>query len=304
MGKLAAAAAFALLFPYAVTLAWTGSVEGEKNDPEAGEERRILLDRGDTPAYMGLEDYLPGVLAVQIPADREMEALKAQAVIARTYICSRMGEEREIPESALDLDYLDSGQLAELWGDQAAEYYGRLEQAAEETAGTVITWEGELIEPLFHRVSAGSTRSGGEGYPYLEAAECPEDRLADGYLQAVPFSREEFAERIREIPESGEVSAGDLPQGIQILRADGAGYVEEIQIGTGSYTGEEVQYALDLASPSFTVEEYDGGLRVITRGVGHGYGLSQQEAERMAENGSSAEEILQYFYKNISLNSV
>ena len=91
MGKLAAAAAFALLFPYAVTLAWTGSVEGEKNDPEAGEERRILLDRGDTPAYMGLEDYLPGVLAVQIPADREMEALKAQAVIARTYICSRMG---------------------------------------------------------------------------------------------------------------------------------------------------------------------------------------------------------------------
>lgn len=304
MGKLAAAAAFALLFPYAVTLAWTGSVEGEKNDPEAGEERRILLDRGDTPAYMGLEDYLPGVLAVQIPADREMEALKAQAVIARTYICSRMGEEREIPESALDLDYLDSGQLAELWGDQAAEYYGRLEQAAEETAGTVITWEGELIEPLFHRVSAGSTRSGGEGYPYLEVAECPEDRLADGYLQAVPFSREEFAERIREIPESGEVSAGDLPQGIQILRADGAGYVEEIQIGTGSYTGEEVQYALNLASPSFAVEEYDGGLRVITRGVGHGYGLSQQEAERMAENGSSAEEILQYFYKNISLNSV
>ena len=137
-----------------------------------------------------------------------------------------------------------------------------------------------------------------------EAAECPEDRLADGYLQAVPFSREEFAERIREIPESGEVSAGDLPQGIHILRADGAGYVEEIQIGTGSYTGEEVQYALNLASPSFAVEEYDGGLRVITRGVGHGYGLSQQEAERMAENGSSAEEILQYFYKNISLNSV
>ena len=78
--------------------------------------------------------------------------------------------------------------------------------------------------------------------------------------------------RIREIPESGEVSAGDLPQGIQILRTDGAGYVEEIQIGTGSYTGEEVQYALNLASPSFAVEEYDGGLRVITRGVGHGYG--------------------------------
>lgn len=61
MGKLAVAAAFALLFPYAVTLAWTGSVEGEKNDPEAGEERRILLDRGDTPAYMGLEDYSAGL---------------------------------------------------------------------------------------------------------------------------------------------------------------------------------------------------------------------------------------------------
>lgn len=84
MGKLAVAAAFALLFPYAVTLAWTGSVEGEKNDPEAGEERRILLDRGDTPAYMGLEDYLPGVLAARAAiASSPWGSRSAERVFAR-----------------------------------------------------------------------------------------------------------------------------------------------------------------------------------------------------------------------------
>lgn len=304
MRKLLAAVLLAFLFPYVVTLAWTGTVEGREKRIESLNSRKILLDRGDTPAYMDMEEYLIGVLARQIPAEYEEEALKAQAIIARTYIVGLMGEDTEIAESALDLDYLEGNELVELWGDHAAENYKKLEQAVNATAGQIMEWEGKPISPLFHRASAGKTRAGGEGYPYLEALDVPEDLEADHFLQAVAFSKEEFAEKIREIPGAGEVSAETLPGDIQVLKTDGAGYVEEIQIGTKSYRGEEVQYTLGLASPCFSVEEYDGGLRVVTKGIGHGYGLSQYGAHRKAQEGWTAEEILTYFYKNIEMISV
>ena len=197
MGKFGAALVFAVLFPYIVTLAWTGTVEGTGVRTEAGGDRRILLDEGNVKAYMSMEEFLPGALAAQIPADFGEEALKAQAIIARTYICGRMGEEKEISQSELDMDYLDGKELAALWGEQAAENYRRLREAAEETRGQVITYEGELIEPLFHRASAGRTREGGDGYPYLTAADCPGDLEADGSLQAVTMTKEELAERGR-----------------------------------------------------------------------------------------------------------
>ena len=84
MRKLAAALLFVLLFPYIVTMAWTGTVEGQNGTAGALGGRRVLLDRGETSAYMDLEEYLAGVLAVQIPADYGEETLKAQAIIART----------------------------------------------------------------------------------------------------------------------------------------------------------------------------------------------------------------------------
>lgn len=304
MGKFGAALVFAVLFPYIVTLAWTGTVEGTGVRTEAGGDRRILLDEGNVKAYMSMEEFLPGALAAQIPADFGEEALKAQAIIARTYICGRMGEEKEISQSELDMDYLDGKELAALWGEQAAKNYRRLREAAEETRGQVITYEGELIEPLFHRASAGRTREGGDGYPYLTAADCPGDLEADGSLQAVTMTKEELAEKIRTIPGAGEVAAEGLPGDIQILAADETGYVKEIQIGTGSCTGEEVQRALGLASPCFSVEEYGDGLRVVTRGIGHGYGLSQYTASLLSGEGRTAEEILQFFYKSIVLISV
>lgn len=301
MRKLTAALLFAVLFPYVVTMAWTGSVEGRGREAEDWEGRKVLLDRGGISAYMDLEEYLAGVLAAQIPVSYGEEALKAQAIIARTYICSRMGTDMEIPESALDLDYLEGKQLTELWGEAAAENYGKLKEAAAATAGLVIMREGELIEPLFHRASAGTTRKGGEGYPYLEPADCPEDLQAEGYLQGITFEKEELAERIGEIPGIGEVDAADLPEALEVIRTDGAGYVEEVRIGTETCTGEAVQYALGLASPCFSLEEMEGKVRAVTRGIGHGYGMSQYGADVRAGEGWKAEDILCYFYKDVTV---
>ena len=151
------------------------------------------------------EEYLPGVLAGQIPADFEMEALKAQAVIARTYIYKQMEKNEDgiwqVPESALDLDVLEMPQMKKMWGNEAfLEAYGRLEEAVQATSGQVLKWQEAYIDPMFCRASAGMTRQGDENHPYLQPVDCPGDLEAEGYLQLVNFSKGEFADRLSQIP--------------------------------------------------------------------------------------------------------
>ena len=278
------AAVIGLMVPYVGTLAWTGTIRGE---------------------------YLPGVIARQMPVEFEPEALKAQAIIARTYICRQMeaaGEEEEIEESSLDMDYLESDQLKRLWGSSRfPQYYQKLESAVKATSGMVMTYEGKCIEPMYCRAAAGMTRNGDFAHPYFQSLECPNDVEAEGYMQILALSKEDFAARINSIPQtsssSRQIDPSQIPDSIQIAARDEAGYIEELQIGGYSYTGEEVQYALGLQSAAFTLEPYEEQIRAASKGIGHGYGLSQWTANQKAKEGWKAEDILGYFYKNITLLS-
>ena len=215
-----------------------------------------------------------------------------------------MGDGKEIAESALDLDFLEEEQLKALWGtDRFVEYYKKMESAAEDTAGMVIAWNGELIDPLFCRASAGKTRSGDSYHPYLASADSARDVEADGYLQVVTWSKEEFARLLSALPEGEAITADMVPGCVQVVSRDGAGYVEEIQIGSVLHSGDRVQYALGLQSPDFSIEEYQGGVRAVSSGIGHGYGLSQYGGNVKAKEGWTAQDILEYYYKNIVLIS-
>lgn len=327
--------------PYIGTLAWTGTIRGEEIFEEQREDLgayRILLDRGSGSYYINMEEYLPGVVAMQMPVSYESEALRVQAIIARTYIRRQMeasgtfqseaavGETgvsqpeaapaegvsrpepvREIAESALDLDYMEQEQLRRLWGtSEFPQYYQKLEQAVKSTEGMVLTYEGSLIDPMFFRLSAGMTREGDFLHPYFQNVDCPEDMEADGFVELKTFSGDEAAAAVNSIPqgETGprQVSAGDLPDQTQIISRDQAGYVEEIQIGNYMYTGEEIQYAFGLSSSCFSLESYEGGVRFTVKGSGHGYGLSQNTANEKAKEGWTAEDILAYFYKNVLIS--
>ncbi len=301
--KIGTAILISFLFPYIITLAVSGTAAAGQHREPGQSGRRIYLDRGEG-GYVDLEDYLPGVIARQIPADYEPEVLKAQAILARTYIRKQMGDETEIAESALDLDFLEEEQLKALWGtDRFVEYYKKMESAAKETTGTVVTWNGELIDPLFCRASAGKTRPGDTYHPYLTSVDSGRDVEADGYLQVVTWSKEEFAGLLSAIPEGESVTADMVPGCVQVVSRDHAGYVEEIQIGSMVYGGDKVQYALGLQSPDFSIEEYEGGVRAISSGIGHGYGLSQYGGNVKAKEGWTAQDILEYYYKNIVLIS-
>ena len=211
----------------------------------------------------------------------------------------------EIAESALDMDYLEADQLKKLWGSSRfPEYYKKLEDAVKATSGIVMTYEGKCIDPMYCRATAGMTRQGDFTHPYLQTVDCPGDVEAEGYMQMLSFSRESFVSDINSIPagESGSrtIEASQVPDTIQIVSRDTAGYVDQIQIGNAGFSGEEVQYALGLQSACFTMESYEDQIRAVSKGIGHGYGMSQESANEKAEAGWKAEDILSYFYKNIT----
>lgn len=302
--KIVMVCVVALLLPYIVTLAWTGRIEEKREVPLITSGKKVILDRKSGASYMDVEEYLSGVVAKQMPAEYGREALRAQAVIARTYIYQKMNGQDEVRESELHMEYLEEKQMEAMWGSESfVAYFQAVEDAVRSTTGMVMTCDGKLIDPLFHRASTGVTRTGDEGHPYLQSVASGRDVEADGYLTMMTWSKEEFAGKISGIAGSTPVDSSTVPQSIQIVVRDDGGYVGQIQIGTGVYTGEEVQYALGLPSPAYTLEEYEGGIRAVCQGIGHGYGLSQYGAKCMAEEGKTAEEILAYFYKNIVLIS-
>lgn len=314
----------AFLFPWVFSLGcmwYVGAEPGEqaaesRADPEnqtaddsrtAPGIRRIIMEQKGTKTYLELEDYLPGVVACQIPEGKEQvyspETWKCQAVIARTYVYRLMGSREEILESELDLDYLGDytrGIFADR--DTAVARLELAEAAVQETKGQVMVFDNAYILPLFHEESAGRTRQGDEQFPYLQAVDS-DSGSGEGQVQEYSWNTEEFVEKIRQIPGAVPVEPDQLAGQIQTVARDGSGYLLSVQIGAKTYSGDEIQTALGLPSSYFRLEAGDGKVRAAVRGRGHGYGFSQNGGDRMAKDGWGYEDILFYYFKNISIIS-
>ncbi len=338
MRKWLLAGLLVLMFPWVLSLFWMGIVgkrmesdtaslmesvhveiveaselEMEKNVEEgSGSEevvenqmdRRILMERDGVSTYMDLEAYLPGIVLCQTEPGTELEALKCQAVIARTYICRLLDGRLELDEKALDLTHpgtYDRGILTDR--ETAVSELERCEEAVAATQGMVMQYDGRCILPMFHKISAGRTRTGIADFPYLQAVESRWDTKVVGYQTQMEWGSREFADRISAISGGQSVLTGESAKQLQVVQKDDSGYVTQIKIGAKTYTGDEVQYALGLPSSAFSLHVENGSIVARVTGNGHGYGLSQAGAESMARDGWNFEEILHYYYKNISLVS-
>lgn len=297
-----------VMIPYVSTLAFSGrrgTVDGPgfhlEGDRPADRKQIIIVQNG-LETSVSAEEFLIGVLAEQIPADYGTETLKAQAVLARTYIYREMDGKDSIYEEALDMDVLTRAQMEKFWGSSRfPQCYGKIREAVEATAGLCLAYEGTLIEPFFCRAAAGQTRSRGEEYPYLKQTESTGDMEADSFLQVTSWMPEQFARRINQIPGSVPVAAAGLFEEIQIAERDGAGYVRQIQVGQKTYTGEEIQHALGLPSSCYSFESREGRIRVTCKGIGHGYGFSQAGANALERDGYDYKALLGYYFQNVEI---
>lgn len=289
------------LFPYIVTLFVSGSISGE---PEKIRESGKLIVRES--AYgteeVDLEEYAVGVAASQIPGTYEKEAVKVQLILARTYLYKAVGEADRVRESELSCTYLDRAGREKEWGKEAAAIEKKFEAAASETAGMVIRFEGSLADAMFHRASAGMTRDGGEAFPYLKSVDGSGDVDMEDYVTIREYSEAELAGAIGGI--RGQSLGAEEALGLQIVSRDGAGYVTRVMAGTEEYAGEELAAALSLPSPAFSISQTEQGLKFVVKGSGHGYGVSQWGANKLALEGKDAIAILNYYFQNITVENL
>lgn len=244
---------------------------------------------------MDFERYIMNVLAAEMPASFEKEALKAQAVAARTYTAQKIASEWDDPyhkgaDICTDSTHCQAyRELAEL-GENAK----KIHSAVDETAGEVALWNGELIRAVFHSASHGYTERSAdvwvEDLPYLQSMASPWDSACPDYIYEVNFSADEVCALLNI----------DNPVIEQITRS-GAGGVMSITIGRKEFKGTEVRSKLNLRSTCFTVTEKDGILTFCTEGYGHGVGLSQWGAQGMAKEGYDYKEILRHYYSGITI---
>lgn len=239
------------------------------------EERKILL-----------EEYGIGVLAKEIDAESEIETLKAQAVLIRTSIYKTIQDEGS--ETVLTGGYWTRTQMKNNWGTgKYSELYGKIKSAWKETEGEVLIYEGKLALTPYHKLSNGKTRSGNEvfateEYPYLKVKECPTDI------------------------ESEDAMTTSLIQetNISVTKSDSAGYVTEVKKGEELISGEEFRNTYHLASACFTLQDYENQIRVVSKGIGHGLGMSQNYANDLAADGNDYKKILEYFFEGTTLEEV
>lgn len=279
-----------MMIPYVLTLLWSGRVEMKSRGLSYSGD--LVVADGEE---MDVENFLVLVLAGQMEPEAPPEAKQAQAVVARTNLYKTMEEKNDNRAEALGITYGSLAELKEQWGQDFSRVYQTFEAAVSATAGEVLVYNGRLIDALFHKASAGNTRSMGEEYPWLTVVES-NDQLCDGYLSVTDFTPQKLADAINTIDSARQVSAEEIGNRIQIVnRADGA-YVTAVQVDQQLFDGDEMAGALQLHSTAFSIERYGEQIRVISSGIGHGYGLSQTGAVRMAREGETYQEILSYYY--------
>lgn len=253
----------------------------------------VSMEVGSTELTLG--DYLIGVVMGEMPAEFPLEALKAQAVAARTFTLRRMEQGGVISDDpAVCQAYTDPGTAEAKWGDGWEKYLGKIVQAVEETDGQVLLYDGALISATYFSSSGGKTESAqavwGGAVPYLVSVDSPGEENAAAYDAQVSIPVEEFLAALEiEIP---SVSAVTYTEG---------GGVDTMVIDGKTVSGTELRSLFGLRSTLFTMEISDNSVDFFVRGFGHRVGMSQYGAKAMAETGGSYEEILKWYYTGVEI---
>ena len=313
------AAIFVILFllPYVITIFAFGVPKSTKIR-QSKDEKTVCIAYENREETVTLTQYLVGALAAQIPIDYSLEAIKAQAVLARTYYALHEMEQEVIRIDDGGQAFLSNEQMQNLWGDSYEENYKKLEQAVTDTGNECLYYNEQLVEPYFHAVSAGSTRDGEQvfedsAFSYLKSCSCEKDMEASGYVTIKTYTEEELCEILTQFQQNttvseesaqAEVSLDNPAAAFQILNRDSAGYVTRISVAGETFHGEAFRSKFSLPSANFQIEEWETGVRFVCKGLGHGLGMSLYTANALASEGETYTEILQYFFDSVTLKDV
>ena len=286
--------------PNAETLQQTGSWD-------ASVTLTVLVD-GETRT-MTMKDYLWGVVAAEMPAEFEPDALQAQAVAARTYTLYQMNHPSGAHEADVCADYtccqawLSWEDRADKWTESEVDALTeKIAQAVADTDGVVICYGGEPIDAVVHAISAAQTRSSlevwGADVPYLQSVDSPEGEEVPNYYSTATVSLQEFRDALPELDLSGDPSGW-----IGETHYDEGGLPVSVDIGGQSVETTELRSRFGLRSSCVTLEAGSEGVTFYVTGYGHGVGMSQYGANALAQQGYSWQDILTWYYSGVTLEN-
>ena len=268
---------------------------------ESSQTVTVIIPETGESKVMREADYLCGIVASQMPAEYDDEAIKAQTVVSYTLLKYR--RLHGIP--AEEQSFISQKQMKQKWGKEYAGQYSRIKRLVDQVYGECLTYDGEPILAAYCEASCGVTECGrniweGE-FPYLVSVESREDICSENYRSTVRLSESEFSAICRE--KLGIVSEKAAQDWLgECVRSD-SGYVMSYRLCGKSFSGQRLRNAFGLRSACFTLKYKDREFVFDVRGSGHGAGMSQFGANLMALNGKNYREILAHYYRGTQLNT-
>ncbi len=279
-----------------------------QTEAEAAPETLLILN-GDRQVQTDMQEYLVGVVAAEMPASFSPEALKAQAVAARSYAIytaegSKHGPGQVCTDYRCCQAWSSPEQLREKWGESYDDYMAKIRSAVEETKGEYLCYQGKAVFAAFHSSSAGATEDSGKLWaqlPYLVSVESPETEAdVPNYISRLSLSPLDFRDSLLHAHPEADFT-GDESVWIGEIRRDGSGRVETAVLGGVEMKGTELRSLFGLRSTAFELEYKAGSFEFTVTGYGHGVGMSQYGANVMARQGESYRDILAHYYPGTEL---
>ena len=323
---------FSIFFPLVIGSVCV-FVNGNKISKAKPSGKTILVDNKNYSFEMDMENFISYVLMAQMDENEPEELLKAKSVIIRTYILYKRKDKNRISASDLGMEYRNYGELknsrfqdfcrenikspkgmaAYFTGMGSYKIYNeknkKIKRIVEKTKGKIIKKQGETILPLFHNISNGKTRSGeeilGKEYSYLKIVTCQNDIKENEYLCTRYFTVNEFKEKLSAngivVFKDGKEILKNIKDKKEIINLitvekDKEGYALKIRIGDTVILADDFSKALGLNSTDMSIDEYEKGIRITTKGNGHGFGMSISYGRYLANQGKSWQEIINVFY--------
>lgn len=279
---------------------------------------KLYHKKNNTVEELDLEDYIMGVVSSEVPANFEEEALKAQAVAARTFYMNKRNQPcnyakekgAEICDTTHCQVYMSKEERMKSWSSSEAKSdWEKIEKAVEETKGQVLTYNGQVLEyPQFFAISSGRTEDAKDVFsvdvPYLKSEESKGEEIAPKYKTSVQIAINDFVNKINNKYQKANISKSNLSSYIKIKSYTEAGSVKEVQIGNEVIKGTEFRELLGLNSTNFTLDFGSNAVTVNCKGYGHDVGMSQWGANVMAKNGAKYDEILKHYYVGVEISQI
>lgn len=316
---------FAFLIPLSVAAPHTKKAVGQTAKNSAAEKpteevqnknasdlaQITFYDCGDKKNHTEpLEEYIKGVISAEMPASYETEALKAQAVAARSYVLFRAQHPSpDHPNAAVCTDpahckaYISKSDAENKWGAEWTKtYYPKISSATEDTAGEYLSYKGETVEAFFFALSNGKTENSEDVWqtdvPYLRSAESPGDTESPNFISENIFSVSDFNTVLKNLSADFKVRNNIT---LSDIKRSSGGRIKSLKINGTQFSGTDIRSAFSLKSTDFSVEQNGEKVIFTVKGNGHGVGMSQYGANYLAQQGKTYEEILKHYYSGVEI---